>query len=69
MSQRPRPMIAEQFRALTGRWPMHDDLERVNCDKVGQVGHFCCGWCERRGIPSFECEYCVTGHSRERLTP
>jgi hypothetical protein len=55
----PKPITAEFFRWETGRWPEHDDLERVNCDKGGQVGHFHCGWC-KHGRPMYECTDCAT---------
>jgi hypothetical protein len=49
---------AEEFKAKTGQEPENDDLERVNCDKVGQVGHFMCGWCLHCDRPKFMC-WCV----------
>ena len=48
-------MIAEQYRAFTGRWPIQDDLARVNCRIAGEVGHFSCGWCEKHNAPMFHC--------------
>lgn len=51
-------MTADEFKAKTGYEPQHDDLERVNCDKVGQTGHTTCGWCARCDGPMFHC-----GHS------
>lgn len=43
------------FELTTGRSPEHDDLERVNCDKVGEIGHYSCGWCTQCHRPVFEC--------------
>lgn len=43
----------ERFRAAVGREPQNDDLERCNCPKVGQIGHFMCGWNERLEMPVF----------------
>jgi len=48
-------MTAEVFEAFLGRKPVDDDLHRVNCLKVGQVGHFMCGWCHDHGNPRYEC--------------
>lgn len=47
-------ITAEQFAAATGRQPENDDLERVNCPKVGQLGHFSCGWNHQMNKPVFE---------------
>lgn len=46
----------DEFYLLTGRKPEQDDLERVNCDKAGQIGHFSCGWCKIHWCPVFECQ-------------
>jgi len=43
------------FFTATGRAPENDDLERVNCQKAGEPGHFSCGWCPVCGGPNFEC--------------
>jgi hypothetical protein len=52
-------MISEtQFYYATGRWPENDDMERVNCDKVGEIGHLCCGWCVHEQ-PTFGCLACT----------
>ncbi len=45
----------EQFTAAVGRPPTHDDLERCNCDKEGDVGHIQCGWCQTHELPVFIC--------------
>jgi len=45
----------EKFQEATGRLPEHDDLERANCEKAGQIGHFACGWCVICDKPRFEC--------------
>lgn len=51
-----KPLItAEQFKAATGREPEQDDLERCNCPKAGQMGHWQCGWNEGRNLPQFMC--------------
>lgn len=42
-----------QFKAATSFSPEQDDLERCNCDKAGQLGHFMCGWDEKRNLPNF----------------
>ncbi len=48
-------MDAQKFAAKVGRKPTDDDLERVNCDKAGQVGHLSCGWCQKCDGPCFHC--------------
>jgi hypothetical protein len=32
-----------------------DCEERINCVKVGQLGHKTCGWCQMHGCPRFKC--------------
>lgn len=54
-------MNAHEFEQATGRKPEQDDLERVNCDKVGQLGHICCGWCPKHNGPNFECGCNIKG--------
>jgi hypothetical protein len=48
-------MDKEDFMKRTGRAPVQDDLERVNCPEVGKVCHFWCGWCVWHDRPRFEC--------------
>lgn len=48
-------MDAQEFEKRAGYAPEQDDLERVNCDKAGQLGHLSCGWCARHDAPMFEC--------------
>lgn len=44
--------ITRQFyREATGANPVHDDLERANCPKAGQLGHFACGWNTAMNLP------------------
>lgn len=57
-------ITAEQYEAATGHPPEHDDLERSNCDKAGQVGHFACGWDHDRNLPEF---IAVAHRLKERL--
>lgn len=49
----PKPMTAEEFKLATGNLPQNDDLDRVNCQEAGDVGHFGCGWNEMENKPSF----------------
>lgn len=44
-------ITAEEFKTKTGHAPKDDDLDRANCDKVGQFGHSMCGWCIRHDKP------------------
>ncbi len=48
-------MTADEFIKKTGSKPVQDDLERVNCLKAGQMGHWSCGWCQECDTPQFEC--------------
>lgn len=50
---------AETFEAKVGRAPVMDDLERVNCEQVGEIGHWYCGWCERCDKPRFICGHAM----------
>ena len=47
-SERPvhlnRKMTYDDYVKIVGVPPIDDDLDRVNCGKVGQVGHEMCGW-------------------------
>jgi hypothetical protein len=46
---------ADQFEQATGRNPVNDDLERVNCPDAGKQGHNSCGWCFTHNCPVFDC--------------
>ena len=46
---------AQEFEAAVGYPPQDDDLERTNCDKVGNITHSCCGWCGEHNKPRFIC--------------
>ena len=48
-------LTAEGFKAITGREPQQDDLDRVNCAQAGQIGHGSCGLCRTCGKPRFVC--------------
>jgi hypothetical protein len=48
-------ITAEIFEQKTGRKPTDDDLERANCGKAGQIGHWACGWCPMCDKPVAEC--------------
>ena len=43
----------KQFIAATGEEPMDDDLDRCNCIKAGQAGHYSCGWNHKHNLPVF----------------
>lgn len=45
----------EVFKKTCGRKPIQDELIRVNCPRVGEVGHFLCGMCQEHNKPRFEC--------------
>lgn len=46
-------ITAELFKKYTGCDSENDDLERCNCDKVGKLGHDCCGWDKARNMLVF----------------
>ena len=48
-------MTAEEYLAKVGIEPIQDDLERVNCEDVGKMGHDSCGWCCHHDQPRFMC--------------
>lgn len=48
-------MNAAEFKERFGRRATGDDLERVNCDKAGAVGHGMCGICPKHMWPRFIC--------------
>ncbi len=64
-STHKRPVItAEYFESCTGNKPSDDDLERANCDYVGSLGHYRCGWNYCFSKPVFEvgphvCNNCI----------
>lgn len=48
----------EQYTYRYGRLPEHDDLDRINCQQVGTVGHGQCGWCDSCNGPRMYCHNC-----------
>ena len=46
-------ITAEHFKKITGFDPEQDDLERSNCERAGQFGHYMCGWDIKRDMPNF----------------
>lgn len=44
----------QQFEQATGRKPVDDDMERVNCDRAGEPGHSNCGWNHTHNCPAYE---------------
>lgn len=48
-----KKITAQHYLDATGVAPEQDDLERCNCDKVGQTGHSMCGWNWYRNMPNF----------------
>lgn len=48
-------MTREEFISATGQEPQHDDLDRVNCQLAGQIGHKQCGMCLIHNKPRFYC--------------
>ena len=50
-----RPITAEEFLQVTGNEPSDDDIDRCNCDEIGEVGHQSCGWNEEEQLPNWMC--------------
>jgi hypothetical protein len=50
-------MTAQEFEEKTGSPPIEDELERVNCPRVGIAGHRNCGWCAICDNPAFSCAH------------
>jgi hypothetical protein len=46
-------ITAERFKLATGREPERDDLERCNCERAGEIGHWACGWDTEHDLPMF----------------
>lgn len=45
----------QQFEEMVGNPPKDDDLERLNCDRPGEIGHLACGHCSHCNKPRFIC--------------
>lgn len=48
-------MDTQTYLERTGQLPTNDDLDRVNCEYAGEIGHLHCGWCNLHNCPRFEC--------------
>jgi len=48
-------MDAKEFERKVGSPPTQNDLGRVNCTQVGEIGHGYCGWCPTHDKPRFMC--------------
>jgi hypothetical protein len=46
-------VTAKKFTAATGHKPEGDDLERCNCKRAGEMGHWSCGWDADANLPVF----------------
>lgn len=53
--QKAGGLTAEEFETRFGIKPKNDDLERVNCPRVGELGHWMCGICSIHHGPRFAC--------------
>jgi hypothetical protein len=50
-----QPITAAEYLQRFGVAPEQDDLDRVNCDRAGAVGHSTCGVCPMHKHPRFMC--------------
>ena len=46
---------------------MDDDLERINCDRIGEIWHLQCGWCHDHHKPMWECDECCLKRLQARF--
>jgi hypothetical protein len=56
-------ITAEQYEQATGDKPENDDLERCNCERAGQPGHYFCGWNTKENLPVFMVGPTSDGHA------
>lgn len=49
-------ITVKAFIAATGRKPVQDDMDRVNCERAGECGHMFCGWNTEKNLPRFMTE-------------
>jgi len=49
----------DYFEHAVGRPPENDDMERVNCTRAGELGHYHCGWCYLCNKPRYMCGHLV----------
>lgn len=54
----------EQYKERFGAVPTNDDLERVNCNMAGNMGHSSCGYCLVHRKPRFVCGCTVYSKAR-----
>lgn len=45
----------EKYISIMGSAPPYNELERCNCDRVGEPGHRYCGWCVGHNKPRAAC--------------
>ena len=50
-----RPTNYAEFTKAFGRTPIDDELHRILCTRVGEIGHTQCGWCDPHQTARFEC--------------
>lgn len=50
-------MNHQEYTQKYGLQPINDDLDRVNCNEVGEVGHSQCGECPEHHKPRFMCGF------------
>ena len=58
-------MTSHEFTAKTGYAPEQDDLERVNCEHAGEIGHQMYGWCVICDKPRFSCSHILPIHEKK----
>ena len=52
----PAVITAEYFKASVGRDPVNDELNRCNCERAGELGHYHCGWNREKNLPRYMTE-------------
>ena len=53
--KKTKKITAKEYEKAVGCQPEHDDLDRCNCAKAGEVGHWSCGWCKAHDQPRARC--------------
>lgn len=48
-------MNKTEYQDRFGEEPVMDDLDRVNCNQSGEIGHNQCGICPEHDKPRFYC--------------
>lgn len=59
----------QDYWGMTGFDPVQDDLERLNCNKAGEVAHNSCGYCLKHHKPRHVCGCLLMDGVHHRIMP